>query len=70
MDPTTFKFALGEIVFMNPLGEDIGHKGKIMALVLGLDGSRGYMVSWSTFSGEGISRQFLGEHEIGSVPTT
>ena len=70
MDPTTFKFALGEIVFMNPLGEDIGHKGKIMALVLALDGSQNYLVSRSTFSGEGILRQNLSEHEIHSVPTT
>lgn len=65
---TRFKFALGEIVCLDPTGKGNGLAGKIIGRIEFLDGSIGYVVTAPTFSSSGgISRHQVAECEIHGV---
>lgn len=58
----TFKFALGDIVVLDPTGQEKRPRGKIIGRTHYIDGSISYVVS-TIFGGE-IMRQHISEHEI------
>ena len=59
-----FKFELGDIVVIDPVGFGKGPVGKIIAQVCYIDGSTGYYVSAADFKTDGVVRHQVSEYEI------
>lgn len=64
---TEHKFALGDVVYIDPAGRVGGTSGKIVGLVEYIDGSIGYVVSSMNYNSGTVTRHSLTEWEIHPV---
>lgn len=58
------KFNNGDIVYMDPCGGSRGQIGKIIGVIHNIDGTFGYLISFSDLGAGPVSHVSLNEFEI------
>ena len=64
MTKRNFKYEFGQIVCCDPTGQGQGITGKITGRTEDIDGGLFYWVSSTNFTGPGITRNYVSEHEL------
>ena len=59
-----FEYQLGDIVILDPSGRERGPIGKVVSLILNLDGSQTYVVSVASLGASGITRHQVAACEM------